>query len=167
MDYYDKAIEILELTDRGYSLMDWQFSLVHWYLKGWSLNDKGGTLDKLHELVKNKQKYRYTSPKFLNNFNVRDEEKFQYNPLDVVKELDSNHHGHILWKGKSIYYLKHPEQDRYIPLLWEIVKKCQYLETIGTPVNANTLLLVHISNDGLFSILSEVKKKPDFEPDFF
>lgn len=164
---YNKAIEILELTDRGDYLMDWQYSLVHWYIKGEGLNDNGKSLDTLHKLVKNGEKYRFTSPKFLDNSSVCDERKFQHNPLDVLNELDSTCYGYIPWKGEPIYYLKHPEYDGYIPLLWEIVKKCQYLESVDTPVNANTLLLVHISDDGSFSLLSDTKQKPDFDPSFF
>jgi hypothetical protein len=136
---YEKEIEILLLTSGGEGLTDWQYSLVHWSMnpRSGGLTDSGKEkLDRLYELVKNGEKYRYTNDSSL----VSCYSKISQNhPLDVVKELDYNHQGHIFWKGEIIGCINDPDEDRYIPFLWYIVEKCQHFESIGLSVDCNIL----------------------------
>jgi len=136
-----KESEILRLTNDGDNLMNWQLSLVESSING-NLNDLGrAILDKLHELVKNGEKYRYTVSGFFKKFDLSEEDKdTPDHPYDVVEELDYDCEGYIRWKGKSVEHFNHPEDPNQIPYLWEIVKKCQHIESIGAIINTNTVV---------------------------
>jgi|LakMenEpi03Aug12_release.lakeMendotaPanAssembly.Ray.scaffolds.fasta_scaffold247387_2 hypothetical protein len=137
---YEKEIEILRLTNDGDSLMDWQLSIIQSSVNG-GLNDNGKkAIDKLYELVKSGENYRYTSSGFLKKFDICESESIQDHPYDVVEELDYDCQGYILWKGKSVEHFKNPEDPKQIPSLWEIVKRCQHLEEIGVPVDTSTVI---------------------------
>jgi hypothetical protein len=138
MNIHDKAVAILQATNDGNDLADWQLGLLQSAVNG-KLNEQGVQIfDKLHELIVQNQEYRFTVNKFLKEF-FGIEPSFT-SPFDEVDELTYDSRGCIYWNNEQVETYSDPEAKDSQASLWELVDQCRHIEALGlVPTMSNTL----------------------------